>query len=245
MLLTAAEENHVLTRLFHISTTEMSLSRMLSALCVDALRPFETRSALLFGLENDFSIPLISQFGVKALEQAPYQGQHYAQNSPLTQCFRNGLMALSAENSDWPGIDKNHFVVFVPIHQRESVAAVLVIVVGRDPEISTQVSLWSTFARGVALALVKVWQPAEKNTYAAPAARPKFSERELDILRFVAMGMSNHQIAKELYLGLSTVGHELMVIYKGLEVSTRKEAVRRASLLGLLTPSAPPDLLEA
>jgi len=245
MLLTVAEENHVLTRLFHLSTIEMSLGKFLGALCVDALGVFETRSALIFGLETDFSIPLLSQFGLKALEQAPYQDQHYAQDSPVTRCFKNGLMALAAEDSGWPGIDKNHWVVFLPVHRRQSVVAALVIVVARDPEISAQELLWTTIARGVALAIVSRWQPADKNTYAAPAKLPEFSTRELDILLLVAVGMSNHQIAKQLHLGFSTVGHELMVIFKGLEVSTRNEAVRRASLLGLLTPEGPTNILEA
>jgi DNA-binding CsgD family transcriptional regulator len=244
MPLTVAEENHLLTRLFHLSANGMSLDRVLAALCVDALGVFEARSALIFGLEKDFSIPLLSQFGLNALEQAPYQGQHFEHDSPLTRCLKNGLTALAAEDSGWPRIDKDHHVVFIPIKWRQSVVAALVIVVAKDPEISAQESLWTTFASGVALTLVSHWQPADKDTYATPSEHPQFSDRQLQIIRLVATGMSNRQIANLLHLGLSTVGHELMAIFRGLEVNTREEAVSRASLIGLLTPSGPTDLLE-
>ena len=244
MPLTDAQEKHLFTRLFHVGTSGMSLDTTLAALCVDVLAMFEARSALIFGLEKDFSIPLLSQFGLNALEQAPYQGQHFEQDSPLTRCLKNGLMALAAEGSGWPGIEKDHHVVFIPIHWRQSVVAALVIVVSRDPEISAQELLWTTFASGVALTLVSHWQPADKDTYATPSEHPQFSDRQLQIIRLVATGMSNRQIAQQLHLGLSTVGHELMAIFRGLEATTRAEAVRQAALLGLLTLSASPDLLE-
>jgi len=215
---------------------------MLADLCVDVLGIFEARAALIFGLERDSSIPLLAQFGLNASEEAPYQGQHLAQPSPLTRCINDGIFSLAAEYSGWPGIEKDHNVVFFPIHWRKTVIASLVVVVGRDLEISAQASLWATFETAVALLLVSSWQPAEKDSYAIPAGHPKFSHRQLHILQLVGMGMSNRQISKQLHLGLSTVGHELMAIFRGLEVSTRSDAVGRASLLGLLTPiEAPPS----
>jgi DNA-binding CsgD family transcriptional regulator len=243
MPLTSAEENHVLTRLFRLGTSGMSLDPMLAALCVDALGVFEARSALIFGLEKDFSIPLLSQFGLNAREEAPYQGQHFEHDSPLTRCLKNGLTALAAKDCGWPGIDEDHHVVFIPIYWRQSAVAALVVVLARDPEISAQESLWATFASGVALMLVSKWQPADKDTYATPAVHPQFSERQLQIIQLVATGMSNREVAKRLHLGLSTVGHELMTIFKGLDARTREEAVSRASLLGLLTSSGPPGSL--
>jgi DNA-binding CsgD family transcriptional regulator len=242
MPLILAEKNLLLTRLFHLSTSGATLDRFLADLCVDALGIFEARSALIFGLEKDFSIPLLSQFGLNSFEEAPYQGQHFEEDSPLTRCLKTGLLVANAGDSGWPGIDKDHYVVFVPIQWRQSAVAALVIVMVRDPEVSAQESLWATFGSGVALTLVSKWQPAEKATYDTPAEHPHFSERQILILRLVATGMSNRQVAKQLHLGLSTVGHELMAIFSGLEVNTREEAVRRASLLGLLTPSeAPPS----
>lgn len=60
------------------------------------------------------------------------------------------------------------------------------------------------------------------------------SERELEILRLVAQGLSNAEISQRLYLALSTVkGHNLRIFAK-LEVQNRTEAVARARELGLL-----------
>ena len=60
------------------------------------------------------------------------------------------------------------------------------------------------------------------------------SERELEILRLVAQGLSNTEISRRLYLALSTVkGHNLRIFAK-LQVQNRTEAVARARELGLL-----------
>jgi LuxR family maltose regulon positive regulatory protein len=60
------------------------------------------------------------------------------------------------------------------------------------------------------------------------------SEREIEILRLVAQGLSNAQIGERLYLALSTVkGHNLRIFAK-LDAQSRTEAVSRARALGLL-----------
>jgi LuxR family maltose regulon positive regulatory protein len=60
------------------------------------------------------------------------------------------------------------------------------------------------------------------------------SERELDVLRLVASGESNAEIARHLYLSLSTVKWHTSNIYGKLGVSSRSQAVVRARSLGLL-----------
>ncbi len=60
------------------------------------------------------------------------------------------------------------------------------------------------------------------------------SERELEVLRRVAAGYSNNQIAQELVLAVSTVKKHVNNIYGKLVVSSRTQAVARARELGLL-----------
>ena len=60
------------------------------------------------------------------------------------------------------------------------------------------------------------------------------SERELEILRLVAAGLSNRQIAAELVLALGTVKKHISNIYGKLQVGRRTEAVVRARQLDLL-----------
>ena len=72
---------------------------------------------------------------------------------------------------------------------------------------------------------------------AEPSAQPlvdPLSERELDVLRLLATGMSNPDIADELYIAVSTVRSHLKSIYSKLNVHKRWDAVQRAEELGLL-----------
>ena len=60
------------------------------------------------------------------------------------------------------------------------------------------------------------------------------SERELEVLRLIAQGLSNQEITQKLVVALSTVkGHNLRIFAK-LQAKNRTEAVARARELGLL-----------
>ena len=58
--------------------------------------------------------------------------------------------------------------------------------------------------------------------------------RELDVLRLVAEGASNKQVAKTLFLSVSTVKSYLDDIYRKLDASDRAHAVAIALRRGLL-----------
>jgi LuxR family maltose regulon positive regulatory protein len=60
------------------------------------------------------------------------------------------------------------------------------------------------------------------------------SERELEVLRLLSTGLSNPEIARELYVAVSTVRSHAKSIYGKLGVHGRWEAVQRAKELGLL-----------
>jgi LuxR family maltose regulon positive regulatory protein len=73
-----------------------------------------------------------------------------------------------------------------------------------------------------------------------PAEKPiglvePLSERELEVLKLVAEGLSNQEIAVRLYLSLRTIKFHTGNIYGKLGVKSRTEAVSRARDLGLLT----------
>ena len=60
------------------------------------------------------------------------------------------------------------------------------------------------------------------------------SQRESEVLRLIALGLSNREISERLFLALSSVkGHNQMIFSK-LQVQSRTEAVARARELGLL-----------
>jgi LuxR family transcriptional regulator, maltose regulon positive regulatory protein len=71
------------------------------------------------------------------------------------------------------------------------------------------------------------------------AARPSsliepLSQRELEVLRLIAQGLSNQEIGDRLFLALNTVKGHNRVIFDKLQVQNRTEAVARARELGLL-----------
>lgn len=60
------------------------------------------------------------------------------------------------------------------------------------------------------------------------------SERELEVLAYIARGLSNREIADELVVELSTVKKHLTHIYGKLDVTTRAQAILRAQQLRLV-----------
>jgi ATP/maltotriose-dependent transcriptional regulator MalT len=64
------------------------------------------------------------------------------------------------------------------------------------------------------------------------------SEREYSVLRLVSEGLSNQEIARNLFVTVSTVKTHLNNIYTKFQVHTRLQAVTKAYDLGLLSPWA-------
>jgi LuxR family maltose regulon positive regulatory protein len=62
------------------------------------------------------------------------------------------------------------------------------------------------------------------------------SERELEVLRFIAAGLPNKKITEQLFISMSTVKTHLRNIYGKLDVHSRTEAVAKAMDLGILPP---------
>ena len=59
------------------------------------------------------------------------------------------------------------------------------------------------------------------------------SEREADVLRLLATGKSNQQIADDLFISLNTVSHHLRNIFAKTGTSNRTEAASFAHQQGL------------
>ena len=60
------------------------------------------------------------------------------------------------------------------------------------------------------------------------------SERELEVLRLLAQGLTNREIAEELTVTVGTAKTHLNHIYGKLDVHSRIQAVTKAKELGLL-----------
>lgn len=78
---------------------------------------------------------------------------------------------------------------------------------------------------------------AETGETAAGPLPGGLTARQAEVLRLLAAGMSNKQIAGELYLSPATVERHLATIYRKLSVSGRVEATRYALSSGLAGPA--------
>ena len=76
--------------------------------------------------------------------------------------------------------------------------------------------------------------PAALSAAANPAPLEVLTEREVQILRLVADGMSNREIAEQIFLSRYTVEGYIKQIYRKLAVSSRTKAVFEARARGLL-----------
>lgn len=69
-----------------------------------------------------------------------------------------------------------------------------------------------------------------------PAPFPELTPRELDVLRLIAQGQRNRDIAAHLFISEKTVGNHISNIFAKLQVEDRSQAIVRALRAGLVAP---------
>jgi LuxR family maltose regulon positive regulatory protein len=91
---------------------------------------------------------------------------------------------------------------------------------------------------GKLLAVLEADAQKRENTSSLPPPAQRMFEplspRELEVLHFMAQGLSNQEMCERLFLALSTVKGHNRNIFGKLQVQRRTEAVARARALGLL-----------
>ncbi len=106
-----------------------------------------------------------------------------------------------------------------------------------------RMNLISTEALSVVSKITGIWLDSlgltsgfsRKDAGTAPVSSPEsLTERQLTVLRLMAEGKTNAQIAQELILSESTIRQETVKIYRALGVHARSEAGKRAKHLGII-----------
>jgi LuxR family transcriptional regulator, maltose regulon positive regulatory protein len=82
--------------------------------------------------------------------------------------------------------------------------------------------------------LQSVFEPAPRRSIPAGGLIEPLSEREVEVLRYMAEGLSNPEIASRLYLSPNTLKAHAQNIFMKLEVHNRLQAVSRAKDLKLI-----------
>lgn len=93
------------------------------------------------------------------------------------------------------------------------------------------------FAPTVTRRLVETYVRRRPTTGALPAELAGLTEREVEVLRELARGLSNAEIARSLYLGETTVKTHVTRILAKLGLRDRVQAVVLAYESGLVTPA--------
>jgi LuxR family maltose regulon positive regulatory protein len=91
--------------------------------------------------------------------------------------------------------------------------------------------------RALAAQLLSTLHESSTGHRAAPATLLEpLSDRELAVLRFLPTMMSNAEIAGEMFVSVNTVKTHLKHVYRKLDVADRRDCVKRARELRLLSP---------
>jgi DNA-binding NarL/FixJ family response regulator len=102
-----------------------------------------------------------------------------------------------------------------------------------EPE-DLQAAIRQAFEHSIYVAAPRHVSPHPLENWNAAAQEPELTKRETEILRLVAEGHSNSQLARMLWVTEQTVKFHLSNIYRKLDVANRTEASRWAQLHGLL-----------
>ncbi|GCE26821.1 helix-turn-helix transcriptional regulator [Dictyobacter alpinus] len=78
------------------------------------------------------------------------------------------------------------------------------------------------------------WCSWQKRAQRAQASLEQLSEREFEVLKLIAQGYSNQEIARSLVVAESTIKTHLNNIYSKLNVNSRLQALTKAHAVGLL-----------
>jgi LuxR family maltose regulon positive regulatory protein len=107
--------------------------------------------------------------------------------------------------------------------------------------------LYEMASRGISADYVRGLLSAFPSVETAAAVRPAIeeanvdlfeplSDRELDVLRLIAEGLSNQEIGEKLFISLHTIKTHCRNLYAKLDTHSRTAAVKKARGLGLLPP---------
>lgn len=91
-----------------------------------------------------------------------------------------------------------------------------------------------TDAGRIRMLLSELGQPSRVSGETATLLAPGLTERELEVLRLIARGMSNREIAQQLFLSVRTVERHITNIYGKIDIKNKAEATAFALRSGIV-----------
>jgi DNA-binding CsgD family transcriptional regulator/Tfp pilus assembly protein PilF len=221
-------------------------------------REFGEQQSIALGLANLADV-LIKTGEWDTAERLLDEGAAMAHGNPqLIGTFRSNQGAIASHREDWAAAEE-HFRAAIAAsqaggHPHDSIEPMIGLGrvydrTGRRDEalrelrgakaLATDIGNAHRLAEAEAALAEVTGKPEAQTGAAAPVRAPgpgNLTPRQADVLRLLAAGRSNKQIAAELYLSPATVERHLATIYRNLGLAGRVEAARFAIEHGLADP---------
>jgi DNA-binding CsgD family transcriptional regulator len=191
-----------------------------------------TTGASIFSIDQQAHFNLVGSYG-KAL---PANGISVWDEHPFGIAARSGAFhSESAEALDGSPVE----VYCLPLTKGSEPIGLLCLTLARG----ARMNLVSPEALSVVSKITGIWLDSlgltsgfsRNDAGAAMVSSPEsLTDRQLTVLRLMAEGKTNAQIATELILSESTIRQETVKIYRAVGVHARSEAGKRAKHLGII-----------
>jgi DNA-binding CsgD family transcriptional regulator len=207
---------------------------VLAALGRDYLRGYGVTSVQLFSLLSNNLLELHSETGTPSKFIVPQLSQRRLEELESMISTENICRDIALNGCI---CDPKSSLTVTPFSARTSLYGFFLVEWQENQEITKQAlevvtlysalsSLYFTHSKFFALDPEKIDQN--------PANAPRMSDRQIQILRGMVDGKTNHELATDLGFSVSTIRHETMAIFRALGVSDRKEAAKAAQQMELI-----------
>jgi DNA-binding CsgD family transcriptional regulator len=191
-----------------------------------------TTGASIFSIDQQAHFHLVGSYG-KGL---PVSGVSVWDEHPFGTAARSGKL----HNTTAQAIDGSDVEAYcIPLTKGSDPIGILCLTLSAG----AKMNVISPEALSVVSKVTGIWLDSlgvnsgsiANGSQATSAPSPEsLSDRQLTVLRLMAEGKTNSQIAQELILSESTIRQEAVKIYRALGVHARSEAGKRAKHLGII-----------
>lgn len=218
---------------YHPSTEEIA-----RALATDYLSEYAVLGIRFGRVNNDDSIVVLGQYGYSDADQYRHRiipsAEWRAVDADDVRIIKGELPGNWTPDSTMyvshlrdRGVIHGHVIVHFhkPVEEsaRHGVSEAI-------EDICVPLALYLSFRSGSSDSL----RGAATHSEGRDSEASQLTQRQIQILRGMVEGKTNHELATEMGFSVSTIRHETMRIYQALSVSDRKEAAKKALNLSLV-----------
>jgi DNA-binding CsgD family transcriptional regulator len=207
---------------------------VLAVLSRDYLRGYGVTSVQLFSLLNNNLLELHAEFGTPSKFTAPQLSQRKLEELESLISTENICRDIALNGCI---CDPSSSLTVTPFSMGTSLYGFFLVEWEENREITKQalevVTLYSALS-SLYFTHSKFFALEQDQFNQGVANAPTMSDRQIQILRGMVDGKTNHELATDLGFSVSTIRHETMAIFRALGVSDRKEAAKAAQLMELI-----------